>query len=100
AQPQLLRCILAYEPVWAIGTGRTAVPEDVSTAIAQIREVIDDVEVGAGVELRVLYGGSVTADSAVELFKLAVVDGGLIGGASLNAEEFCAIVAAAGQATA
>ncbi|MGA8206944.1 MAG: triose-phosphate isomerase, partial [Candidatus Dormiibacterota bacterium] len=42
AQPQLLRCILAYEPVWAIGTGRTAVPEDVSTAIAQIREVIDD----------------------------------------------------------
>jgi triosephosphate isomerase (TIM) len=100
AQPQLRRCILAYEPVWAIGTGRTAVPEDVSTAIAKIRDVIDDLEAGAGAELRVLYGGSVTADSAVELFNLAVVDGGLIGGASLNAEEFCAIVAAAGQATA
>lgn len=100
AHSQLLRCILAYEPVWAIGTGRTAVPEDVSTAIAKIREVVDDLAAGAGAELRVLYGGSVTANSAAELFNLAVVDGGLIGGASLNAEEFCAIVAAAGQAAA
>ncbi|MGB6771489.1 MAG: triose-phosphate isomerase [Candidatus Dormiibacterota bacterium] len=97
---QLLRCVLAYEPVWAIGTGRTAVPEDVASAIAKIREVVDDLDAGAGDEVRVLYGGSVTASSAAELFKLAVVDGGLIGGASLVAEEFCAIVAAAAQPTA
>ena len=94
---QLLRCVLAYEPVWAIGTGRTAVAEDVSSAIAKIREVIDELDAGAGDEVRVLYGGSVTASSAAELFNLAVVDGGLIGGASLSAEEFCAIVAATAQ---
>jgi len=97
---QLLRCVLAYEPVWAIGTGRTAVPEDVASAIGKIREVVDELETGAGAKVRVLYGGSVTANSAAELFGLPVVDGGLIGGASLNAEEFCAIVAAAGQSAA
>jgi triosephosphate isomerase len=100
AHHQLRRCVLAYEPVWAIGTGRTAVPEDVASAIAKIREVVEDLETGTGAKVRVLYGGSVTATSAAELFSLAVVDGGLIGGASLNAEEFCAIVAAAGQAVA
>jgi triosephosphate isomerase len=100
AHHQLLRCALAYEPVWAIGSGRTAVPEDVASAITQIREVVDDLEIAAGAKVRVLYGGSVTAESAAELFSLAVVDGGLIGGASLNAEDFCAIVAAAGQAVA
>jgi triosephosphate isomerase len=100
AHHQLLRCVLAYEPVWAIGTGRTAVAEDVASAITKIREVVDQLEPAAGAKVRVLYGGSVTANSAAELFTLAVVDGGLIGGASLNAEEFCAIVAAAGQALA
>jgi triosephosphate isomerase len=100
SHPQLLRCILAYEPVWAIGTGRTAGLADVSSALSKIREVIDELDPGTGAELRVLYGGSVTASSAAELFSLAVVDGGLIGGASLDAEEFCAIVAAAGQAAA
>jgi triosephosphate isomerase len=97
---QLLHSVVAYEPVWAIGTGRTAVPDDVASAIAKIREVIDGLETGTGTKVRVLYGGSVTANSAAELFSLDVVDGGLIGGASLNAEEFCAIVAAAGQALA
>jgi len=97
---QLQRCVLAYEPVWAIGTGRTAVAEDVASAVTKIREVVDDLEPGTGSNVRVLYGGSVTADSSAELFSLPVVDGGLIGGASLNAEEFCAIVAAAGEAAA
>lgn len=93
---QLRRCTLAYEPVWAIGAGRSAEPRAISSGIAEIRDVLDEVGSGSGAELRVLYGGSVTPDSAAVLLSLPEVDGALIGGASLDPEAFCAIVAAAG----
>jgi triosephosphate isomerase len=89
------RAILAYEPVWAIGTGRTASPEQVQAAHAFLRGRIraQDARIADG--LRILYGGSVKAGNAAELFSIADVDGGLVGGASLNADEFQKICAAA-----
>lgn len=91
----LERAVLAYEPVWAIGTGRTASPEQAQDVHAFIRGriVAQDAKIAAG--LRILYGGSVKAGNAREIFAMPDVDGGLIGGASLKAEEFVAIVAAA-----
>lgn len=88
--------ILAYEPVWAIGTGRTATPAQAQEVHAFIRGRLAGRDANIAGSLRVLYGGSVKAANAAELFGQADVDGGLIGGASLQAEEFAAIVAAAG----
>ena len=90
------RIILAYEPVWAIGTGETATPEQVQEMHAFIREVIRQ-KYGRDVaeNLSILYGGSVKPDNAAELFGKEDVDGGLIGGAALDAKSFAAIVAAA-----
>ncbi len=87
--------VIAYEPVWAIGTGRTATPEQAQEVHAFIRQRIgsEDAKIAAG--LRILYGGSVKAGNARDIFAMPDVDGGLIGGASLKAEEFLAIVAAA-----
>jgi triosephosphate isomerase len=93
---QLRTCAVAYEPVWAIGAGKTAEPDGIAATTAEIREVLDQLDRGAGAEIRVLYGGSVTAASAGSILGLAEVDGALVGGASLDPEEFCAIVAAAG----
>ncbi|HSP65159.1 MAG TPA: triose-phosphate isomerase [Candidatus Deferrimicrobium sp.] len=84
--------VIAYEPVWAIGTGRTASPDQADEVCLHIR---DTVAGRAGAAPRVLYGGSVTADNARELFGRTGIDGGLIGGASLKPEVFAAIVAAA-----
>jgi triosephosphate isomerase len=92
----LSHLILAYEPVWAIGTGHTATPEWAQHAHFKIRERIGSLfgeKVGAA--LPILYGGSVKADNARELFSQPDVDGGLIGGASLEVEGFLAIVRAA-----
>lgn len=83
---------VAYEPVWAIGTGETATPAQAQAMHAVIRERL--VAAGLG-SLRVLYGGSVKADNAAELFAEPDIDGGLVGGASLDADSFAAIVAAA-----
>jgi len=80
--------VLAYEPVWAIGTGRTATPEQAQAVHAFLRQ-----RVGAAV--RILYGGSVKAQNAASIFAMPDVDGGLIGGASLVAQDFLAICAAA-----
>lgn len=93
---QLESLTLAYEPVWAIGTGRTATPEDAQAVHAAIRNQLER-ERGAKIAgaMRILYGGSVKADNAEKLFAQADVDGGLVGGASLIAEQFIAIVAAA-----
>jgi triosephosphate isomerase len=91
----LERCILAYEPVWAIGTGRTATPEQAQDVHAFIRGLIQSRDARIGGSVRVLYGGSVKPGNARELFRMPDVDGGLIGGASLKAEDFVAIVAAA-----
>ena len=90
------RIILAYEPVWAIGTGETASPEQVQEMHSFIREVILQ-KYGREVaeNLSILYGGSVKPDNAAELFGKEDVDGGLIGGAALDATSFAAIVAAA-----
>jgi triosephosphate isomerase len=89
------QAVVAYEPVWAIGTGRNATPEQAQDVHAFIRERIAARNAKIGAEARILYGGSVKAGNAAELFAQPDVDGGLIGGASLKAEEFLAIVAAA-----
>jgi triosephosphate isomerase (TIM) len=91
---QLADVVIAYEPIWAIGTGRVATPEQAQEAIAFIRALIGDRDSQAGEQLRILYGGSVKPDNAAELLGLADVDGALVGGASLQAESFAQIVAA------
>jgi triosephosphate isomerase len=87
--------VIAYEPVWAIGTGRTATPAQAQEVHALIRGRIVEKDATIGASLRVLYGGSVKAGNAAELFAMPDVDGGLIGGASLKADEFGSICAAA-----
>ena len=89
--------VIAYEPVWAIGTGKTATPEQAQEVHASIRRTVQDIygETAAG-RLRIQYGGSVKPSNAAELFSMPDIDGGLIGGASLKAEDFTAIVRAAG----
>jgi len=89
--------VLAYEPVWAIGTGETASPAQAQEMHAFIRQLLVK-EVGAEVAdaVRILYGGSVKPANAEEIFSQPDVDGGLIGGASLKADDFVAIIAAAG----
>jgi len=91
------RAVIAYEPVWAIGTGLTASPQQAQDVHAAIRAQLsaENSEVAQGV--RLLYGGSVKAANAVELFGMPDIDGGLIGGASLNADDFGAICRAAGN---
>jgi triosephosphate isomerase (TIM) len=87
--------VVAYEPVWAIGTGRTASPQQAQEVHAFIRQRLADRDAKIAAGLQILYGGSVKAGNARELFAQSDVDGGLIGGASLKAEEFLSIVAAA-----
>jgi triosephosphate isomerase len=89
------RAVVAYEPVWAIGTGRTASPAQAQEVHAFIRRLIAQRDDAGARELRVLYGGSVKADNAAELFAQPDIDGGLIGGASLKATDFLAICRAA-----
>ena len=89
------RAILAYEPVWAIGTGKTASPAQAQEVHAILRARIVEKDAILGGQLRILYGGSVKASNAKELFSQPDVDGGLVGGASLQAEEFLRVVAAA-----
>ncbi len=90
---ELSQVIIAYEPVWAIGTGNNAVPHDVTEAIVSIRSQLKHLYgAKAASEVTVLYGGSVTADSAADYLALHEVDGLLVGGASLDARSFTAIV--------
>ncbi len=88
--------VLAYEPVWAIGTGKTATPQHAQDTHAYIRSVMAGHDAGIADGLRILYGGSCKPDNAADLFGMDDVDGGLIGGASLKAGSFLGIVAAAG----
>ena len=85
--------IIAYEPIWAIGTGKTATAEDANNAISEIRNEIAKIY-GQNTANRVIiqYGGSVKSSNSKELFSMSDIDGGLVGGASLNAEEFSKIV--------
>ncbi|WP_286240134.1 triose-phosphate isomerase [Neptuniibacter halophilus] len=88
--------VIAYEPVWAIGTGKTATPEQAQEVHAEIRQILAQNSVEIADKLRILYGGSVNAANAAELFANEDVDGGLVGGASLKANDFIAICQAAG----
>lgn len=90
----LTRAVIAYEPVWAIGTGLTASPEQAQEIHAFVRARIAASDATIAAAVPVLYGGSVKASNAAELFAMPDIDGGLIGGASLKAEEFLAICAA------
>jgi triosephosphate isomerase len=91
--------VIAYEPVWAIGTGRVATPDQAREAHALIRATLDKVSArGRGEETTILYGGSVTPDNAPALFAEGQVDGALVGGASLEAASFWRIIAAASAA--
>ncbi len=96
-QDALGAAVIAYEPVWAIGTGRTATPQQAQEVHAFIRGEVSSGNATIGGWLPILYGGSVKASNAAELFAQPDVDGGLVGGASLVAKEFLAIVAAAAR---
>lgn len=91
----LARGALAYEPVWAIGTGKTATPQQAEVVHAALRDSVESRDSRAASELRILYGGSVKPANAPELFACHDIDGGLIGGAALKAGEFYAIAQAA-----
>ncbi|MCX7819973.1 MAG: triose-phosphate isomerase [Kiritimatiellae bacterium] len=91
------RLVIAYEPVWAIGTGRTATAAQAQEVHALIRRLLGDLAGGAASRVRIQYGGSVKPENAAELFRQPDVDGGLIGGASLQAASFAAIVRAAAR---
>jgi triosephosphate isomerase (TIM) len=91
---RLADAVIAYEPIWAIGTGNVATAEQAQEAIAFVRALVGDRSPEAGGRIRILYGGSVTPDNAAELLALPDVDGALVGGASLEAESFAAIVGA------
>ena len=90
---ELLNTIIAYEPIWAIGTGKTATAEDANKSVKEIREKIESLygkEISN--EMPILYGGSVKPENAKELFSMSDIDGGLVGGASLKPEVFEKIV--------
>ena len=93
---QISRVAIAYEPIWAIGTGKVAEPEQAQEAVAFIRALISGRDPEQAKQARILYGGSVKPENATELLALADIDGALVGGSSLDAEAFAAIVAAAG----
>ena len=95
ADDDLGRVVIAYEPIWAIGTGRTATPKQAQEACAFIRGLIADRSAGAAAAIRIVYGGSVKPANAAELFALADVDGGLVGGAALDPGDFGEICRAA-----
>ncbi len=94
-EDRLADVVIAYEPIWAIGTGRVATPEQAQEAIAFIRALVGDRSAEAAERVRILYGGSVKPENAAELLALEDVDGALVGGASLEAESFARIVLAA-----
>ena len=92
----LAKTVLAYEPVWAIGTGKTASPEQAQAVHAFIRARVAKHSGSVAAGVKILYGGSVKAANAGALFATADIDGGLVGGASLQTAEFAAICKAAG----
>ena len=94
---RLPEVVLAYEPIWAIGTGLTATPEQAQETVAFVRALVEDIDKSAGQAVRILYGGSLKAENAEELLGLPDVDGALVGGASLDPESFARIVEVASR---
>ena len=92
---QLARVVIAYEPVWAIGTGAVATPDQAQEAISFIRALLEARDAEAASSTRLLYGGSVDADNAAELLGMPDIDGALVGGASLDPEKLARIIEAA-----
>ena len=92
---QLGDVVIAYEPIWAIGTGKVATAEQAQEAVGFCRDLVADRSKEQAARTRILYGGSMKPDNAAELVALPDIDGGLIGGASLDPESFAALVAAA-----
>jgi triosephosphate isomerase (TIM) len=86
------RCVVAYEPIWAIGTGRNATPDDANATIGVVRSTLRDIVGGTADELRILYGGSMKPGNAADLMAMPEVDGGLVGGASLDPDDFARII--------
>ena len=101
SEAQAEHITIAYEPVWAIGTGRTATPEDANHVHKDVIRPLLNAQFGKkqGEAMRIQYGGSIKPDNAAELFAMSDIDGGLVGGASLKAESFVAIVKAASLVT-
>jgi len=89
---RLADVVIAYEPIWAIGTGKVATPEQAQEAISFVRALVADLDKDAGEQVRILYGGSVKPDNAAELLALPDVDGFLVGGASLDPASFAQLV--------
>ncbi len=92
---QLQQIVIAYEPIWAIGTGKTASPEQAEEAVGFVRSVVAERDSGAAAQIRILYGGSVKPENASELLGRDEIDGALVGGASLEPADFLAICKAA-----
>ncbi len=95
AENDLAKIVVAYEPVWAIGTGKTATPDMAQEVHAMLRKRLQARNAQAAMEARILYGGSMKPDNAQELLAMPDIDGGLIGGAALKAADFLAIIRAA-----
>ena len=86
------KCVVAYEPIWAIGTGRNATPDDANATIGVIRSTLRDMIGPTADEMRILYGGSMKPGNAADLMAMPEVDGGLVGGASLDPDDFARVI--------
>lgn len=93
SEEEVARCVIAYEPIWAIGTGKVASAADAQEVCGAIRTLLKDMVGEKAEEMRILYGGSVKTDSVAEIVAQEDIDGGLVGGASLDGEDFAKLVA-------